>query len=101
MAVAHGVFFGVGAACASSLVAKSRSGSAVAVMMGGLTIAMVVGVPLGSWIGQLFDWRTPFLIVAAMGAVAVVGLIAFLPHDIARPPAATFLTQLSLLGNRR
>jgi len=48
MGVAHGVFFGVGAAVATSLVPKSKSGSAVAVMMGGLTVAMVVGVPLGS-----------------------------------------------------
>jgi DHA1 family inner membrane transport protein len=46
MAVAHGVFFGVGAACATSLVPKSKSGSAIAVMMGGLTVAMVIGVPL-------------------------------------------------------
>ncbi len=101
MAVAHGVFFGVGAACATSLVSKSRSGSAVAVMMGGLTVAMVVGVPLGSWIGQLFDWRTPFFIVTGMGTVAVIGLIWLLPHEISYRPPAPFATQLSLLANRR
>ncbi len=100
MAVAHGVFFGVGAACATSLVSKSKAGSAVALMMGGLTVAMVVGVPLGSWIGQLFDWRTPFLIVTAMGTVAVIGLIWLLPHEISYQPPAPFLAQLSLLGNR-
>jgi len=101
MAVAHGVFFGVGAACATSLVAKSRSGSAVALMMGGLTVAMVIGVPLGSWIGQLFNWRTPFLIVTGMGIVAVLGLIWLLPHEISYQRPAPFLTQLGLLGNRR
>jgi DHA1 family inner membrane transport protein len=100
MAIAHGVFFAVGAACATSLVSKSRAGSAVAVMMGGLTVAMVVGVPLGSWIGQLFDWRTPFLIVTAMGTVAVIGLTWLLPHEISYQPPAPFLAQLSLLGNR-
>jgi MFS transporter, DHA1 family, inner membrane transport protein len=101
MAIAHGVFFGVGAACASSLVEKSKAGSAIALMMGGLTVAMVVGVPLGSWIGQLFNWRTPFLVVTGMGAVAVLGLIWLLPHEVSHQPPASFVAQLSLLGNRR
>jgi predicted MFS family arabinose efflux permease len=101
MAVAHGVFFGVGAACASSLVLKAKAGSAIAVMMGGLTVAMVVGVPLGSWIGQLFNWRTPFLIVTGMGTIAVLGLTWLLPRDISHQKPASFVTQLSLLGNRR
>ena len=101
MAVAHGVFFGVGAACASSLVLKAKAGSAIAVMMGGLTVAMVVGVPFGSWIGQLFNWRTPFLVVAGMGTIATVGLTWLLPHEIPHQIAAPFVTQLSLLANRR
>jgi hypothetical protein len=42
------VFLGVGAGYASSLVGKSKAGSAIALMIGGLTVAMVVGVPLGS-----------------------------------------------------
>jgi MFS transporter, DHA1 family, inner membrane transport protein len=62
---------------------------------------MVVGVPLGSWIGQLFNWRTPFLIVTGMGAVAVLGLIWLLPRQISHQAPAPFLTQLSLLGNGR
>jgi hypothetical protein len=49
----------------------------------------------------LFDWRTPFLIVTAMGAVALVGLIRFLPREIAYQPPAPFITQLGLLGTRR
>jgi DHA1 family inner membrane transport protein len=101
MAIAHGAFFGVGAACATSLVLKSRAGSAVAVMMGGLTVAMVVGVPLGSWIGQLFNWRPPFFIVAGMGTVAALGLTWLLPRGISHQPPAPFVAQLSLLGNWR
>ncbi|MGY3609451.1 MULTISPECIES: MFS transporter [unclassified Bradyrhizobium] len=101
MAVAHGVFFGVGAACASSLVLKAKAGSAIAVMMGGLTIAMVVGVPLGSWIGQLFNWRTPFLIVTGMGTIAVLGLTWLLPREISHQQPASFAAQLTLLANRR
>lgn len=100
MAVAHGVFFGVGAACASSLVLKSKAGSAIAVMMGGLTVAMVAGVPFGSWIGQLFGWRTPFLVVTGMGTVAVLGLTWLLPFEIPNEPPGSFASQLTLLGNR-
>jgi predicted MFS family arabinose efflux permease len=101
MAIAHGVFFGVGAACATSLAPKSKAGSAVAVMMGGLTVAMVIGVPLGSWIGQLFNWRVPFLIVTGMGTAALLGLIWLLPRGISYKRPASILAQLSLLGNRR
>ena len=101
MGVAHGVFFGVGATVATNCVPKSKAGRAVAIMMGGLTVAMVIGVPLGSWIGQLFDWRTPFLIVTAMGTVALIGLIWLVPRHITNQAPAPFLKQLSLLGNRR
>jgi MFS transporter, DHA1 family, inner membrane transport protein len=101
MGVAHGVFFGVGATVATSLVPKNKAGSAVAVMMGGLTVAMVIGVPLGSWIGQTFSWRTPFLIVTAMGLIALIGLFVFLPKNIPHQPSGSFLSQLGLLGHRR
>jgi multidrug resistance protein len=101
MGVSHGVFFGVGAAVAMSLVDRSRAGSAVAVMMGGLTIAMVIGVPLGSWVGQAFGWRTPFLAVTALGGLSLLGLAVMLPPSIAHVPPESFLSQLALLGNKR
>jgi multidrug resistance protein len=101
MGVSHGVFFGVGAAVATSLVDRSRAGSAVAVMMGGLTIAMVIGVPLGSWVGQAFGWRTPFLAVTALGGISLLGLAMMLPRAIAHVPPDSFLSQLGLLGNKR
>jgi DHA1 family inner membrane transport protein len=100
IAVSHGVFFGVGTAFAASIVPKEKSGSAVAVMIGGLTIAMVIGVPLGSWIGQSFDWRVTFLIVTAMGVIGLTLLAIFVPRNIPQAPAASFLAQMKLLGNR-
>jgi multidrug resistance protein len=101
MGVAHGVFFGVGATVATSLVPKSKSGSAVAVMMGGLTVAMVIGVPLGSWIGQMLTWRVPFFIVTAMATIALLGLIWQLPRTIELPAPASFWSQIGLLANKR
>lgn len=78
--VAHGVFFSIGATVASSLVDKSKSGQAVSLMFAGLTVAMVVGVPFGSFVGQHHGWRAPFLAAAALGAISVVGLMALLPR---------------------
>jgi multidrug resistance protein len=101
MGVAHGVFFGVGATVATSLVPKSKSGSAVAVMMGGLTVAMVIGVPLGSWIGQMLTWRVPFFIVTAMATIALLGLIWQLPRTIEQPAPSSFWSQIGLLANKR
>ena len=57
--LAHGVFFSVGSTIATGLVAKEKAASAIAIMFSGLTVALVTGVPLGTWIGQVFGWREP------------------------------------------
>ncbi|MBW9103994.1 MFS transporter [Paraburkholderia phenoliruptrix] len=97
MAVAHGVFFGLGTTVAMSLVPAQKSGRAVAIMVSGLTVAMVTGVPGGTWLGDLMSWRLPFLVVAAMGAVATVGLWRLLPSLSSQRGSGSILSQLSLL----
>lgn len=97
MAVAHGVFFGLGTTVAMSLVPPDKSGRAVAIMVSGLTVAMVTGVPGGTWLGDLMSWRLPFLVVAAMGALATIGLWRLLPALAAHRSAGTILSQLALL----
>lgn len=77
--LAHGTFFGIGAVLAASLVSPRRRAGAVSVMMAGLTIANILGVPFGTFIGQELGWRMSFFVVAAMGAVTLVGLIAMIP----------------------
>ena len=62
--VAHGVFFSIGAKIATSLAARSRGARAVALMFAGLTVAMVVGVPSGTFIGQRLEWRAPSFAIA-------------------------------------
>jgi DHA1 family inner membrane transport protein len=100
MAVAHGVFFGLGTTVAMSLVPPDKSGRAVAIMVSGLTVAMVTGVPGGTWLGDLMSWRLPFLVVAAMGALATIGLWRLLPVLAAQRSAGTVLSQLALLKSR-
>ncbi|MBP0593593.1 MFS transporter [Paraburkholderia sp. LEh10] len=97
MAVAHGVFFGLGTTVAMALVPTQKSGRAVAIMVSGLTVAMVTGVPGGTWLGDLMSWRLPFLVVAAMGALATIGLWRLLPALAAQRSADTILSQLALL----
>jgi DHA1 family inner membrane transport protein len=97
MAVAHGVFFGLGTTVAMSLVSTEKSGRAVAIMVSGLTVAMVTGVPGGTWIGELMSWRVPFFVVAAMGALATAGLWRLLTSLPSQHGSGNMLSQLALL----
>jgi len=64
----HGTFFGVGAVVATGLVPPEKKASAIALMFSGLTLATLLGVPAGAWIGQHLGWRMAFAAVAVVGA---------------------------------
>jgi MFS transporter, DHA1 family, inner membrane transport protein len=83
-ALAHGTFFGVGSVVATGLVPVDRKASAIAVMFTGLTIANILGVPLGTWIGQQLGWRATFWSVTVVGIMALIIISALVPKD-ARP----------------
>lgn len=76
----HGAFFGVGAVVAARLVAPERKARAVATMFLGLTVANIFGVPGGTALGQQFGWRATFLVVTAIGLLAMVALWALIPR---------------------
>ena len=104
-ALAHGTFFGVGSVVATSLVAPDRKASAIAVMFTGLTVATLLGVPFGAWLGLAFGWRATFFAVAAIGVVALVVLGLFVPRATAieapmslRAEVAAILTPQVQLG---
>ena len=80
-ALAHGTFFGVGSVVATGLVASDRKASAIAVMFTGLTVANILGVPLGTWIGQQFGWRATFAAVTLVGLAAFAVIALFVPKD--------------------
>ncbi|UTS90147.1 MFS transporter [Rhizobium anhuiense] len=80
-ALCHGAFFGIGSVVAAGLVAEDRKARAVALMFTGLTLANVLGVPLGTAIGQAYSWRATFGVVTVIGIVTISGLIAILPRD--------------------
>ena len=84
-ALAHGSFFGVGAVAARRLVAPERATSAISLMITGLTVANVVGVPLGTFVAQQTSWRLVLGAIAVVGLVTVAGLLAWMPAELGEP----------------
>lgn len=99
--LAHGVFFSIGSTIATSLVAKEKEASAIAIMFTGLTVALVTGVPLGTFIGQTFGWRATFLTVAALGAIALIGSAFLVPKNLKQSAPATLRQQLEVITHPR
>ena len=80
--LAHGTFFGVGSVVATSLVAEDKRASAIALMFTGLTVATLLGVPFGAWIGLLYGWRAAFWAVVVIGVIAFLVLALLVPRDV-------------------
>ncbi|WP_025761840.1 MFS transporter [Dyadobacter tibetensis] len=82
--IPHGAYFGIGAVVAGRLAEKGKIAQAVAYMFTGLTIANIVGVPAGTYIGHEFDWRITFGIVGLIGLLTLFGIRFWLPEMKAR-----------------
>jgi DHA1 family inner membrane transport protein len=95
-AFAHGTFFGVGSVVATSLVASNKKASAIAIMFTGLTVATILGVPFGTWLGQLFGWRSTFWAVTFIGVLALAVIWAFVPSDKAVSEKGRFRDDLKV-----
>ncbi|MFI0709491.1 MFS transporter [Streptomyces inhibens] len=96
----HGAFFGVGAVVAARLVREGRQARAVATMFLGLTIANIIGVPAATLLGQQLGWRSTFLIVAAIGLVAMASLARLIP-PLPAEERSGLGRELRALGNRQ
>lgn len=79
--LAHGTFFGVGAVVATGLVAPERKASAISLMFTGLTVATLLGVPAGAWLGLHSGWRATFWAVTAIGVAASAIVFALVPRS--------------------
>ncbi|MGW5421342.1 Cmx/CmrA family chloramphenicol efflux MFS transporter [Streptomyces sp. NPDC003943] len=79
-ALACAGFWAVGAAVAIAMVPVGARARAMAVMIGGLSIANVLGVPAGAFLGEHLGWRSAFWAVAAASAIALVGVLTRIPH---------------------
>ncbi|RUM52662.1 MAG: MFS sugar transporter [Marinomonas sp.] len=99
--LAHGVFFSIGSTIATGLVSKDKEASAIAIMFTGLTVALVTGVPLDTWIGQNFGWRATFMVVAVLGFIALIGSALLIPKNLKQSAPARISQQLSVLTQPR
>ncbi|WP_445772510.1 MFS transporter [Shewanella sp.] len=99
--LAHGVFFSIGSTIATGLVPKEKAASAIAIMFTGLTVALVTGVPLGTYIGQTFGWQATFLTVALLGLIALIGSSLLVPNNLQQPAATKISAQLKVLTQPR
>jgi DHA1 family inner membrane transport protein len=95
-AFAHGAFFGIGAVVAANLVAPTKKASAIAMMFTGLTLANILGVPMGTLLGQNFGWRSAFVAVSALGLVGLLGILTLVPTQPA-PADARVSRELAVL----
>ncbi|HUB89324.1 MAG TPA: MFS transporter [Dyella sp.] len=97
--LAHGTFFGVGSVVATGLVAADRRASAISIMFTGLTIATLLGVPAGAWLGLHFGWRSTFWAVAAIGVAAMLVIAALVPADHTHGHRIAVRDELRAIGN--
>ena len=96
--MAHGTFFGVGSIVATGLVAPERKASAIAIMFSGLSLATLLGVPAGAWLGLHYGWRSTFWVVTLIGLLAFVVLAIFVPRSAAENGTSTIRQELAGLA---
>lgn len=99
--LAHGVFFAIASTIATDLVEPEKESSAIALVFLGLTVALVTGVPLGTFIGQHFGWQSTFLGVVALGVIGFIASAILLPAQLTRAASPGLKAQLQVLTSPR
>lgn len=102
IAFAHGVYFGVAMVVAVGLVRPERRGMAVALILAGLTVSGIVGVPLGTAIGNVWGWRATFWAMFVLGVMATAAMALLVPRNTgAVSVAAGFRNEVRVLGRQQ
>ncbi len=100
--IGHGAFFGAGNVVVANLVKPERRGAAFSLFIGGITVANLLGLPGGTAIGVAFGWRSTFLAVAVLGALAALVLIFRIPKAVAtQAPRPSLRAQVAELRDQR
>ncbi|WP_105994748.1 MFS transporter, partial [Staphylococcus simulans] len=98
--LAHGSFFGIGSILAANMVQPQYRASAMALMFIGLSLSNILGVPFGTLIGQNFGWAMTFIVIAIIGFLALLGIIAFVPNPKTVPDSSV-MNELKILKEKR
>ncbi|TVY02100.1 MFS transporter [Cohnella terricola] len=100
-ALSHGVFMSIASTIAADLVPENKRASAISMMFSGLTVAIVTGVPLGTWIGQQMGWRAAFVAIAVIGLVALIANLILIPSSLRKGVPTPVRDQVKLVTNGR
>lgn len=93
----HGAYFGIAALVAASMVPSNKRAQSVAMVMSGLTVATIIGVPAANWLGQVMGWRSGFAVVSGLAIVTMALVALYAPHQ----PADENASPLRELGALR
>jgi len=102
VSVVHGTYFGIAAIVAVSLVPEDRRGFAVALILSGLTVSNILGVPAGTAIGNALGWRATFWAVGVLGLLATIATALFLPASAGQgATTGSFMREFKALGRQQ
>ena len=96
--LAHGTFYAVATNVAMELVPKEKQARALALMFSGITVALVAGVPLGTFLASSFSWRVTFGVTTTLGILGFLSVLFFLPKEIPYVRPKHLLRQFSVLA---
>lgn len=96
--LAHGTFFGIGSVVATGMVPADRKASAISIMFTGLTVATLLGVPAGAWLGLHLGWRATFWAVAGIGVLATLIIAMLVPTDHGSRERIAFADELRAIA---
>jgi DHA1 family inner membrane transport protein len=99
IACTHGALLGIAAVMATTLVPENRQARAISMVLSGLTVSNIIGLPLGTAIGNAFGWRMTFWAIAALGVASAVGMAALLPREArSDAPKPGIMSEIAVLG---
>jgi DHA1 family inner membrane transport protein len=99
VSIGHGAYFGVAAITATRIVGPDKAGRAIALLLAGITVANIIGVPAGTAIGNALGWRATFWAVGVLGLIALCAVALFVPASKPETRAAASLgNEIRVLG---
>ncbi|MBS4763193.1 MAG: MFS transporter, partial [Brachyspira sp.] len=99
-ALCHGTFFGIASVVAAGMVDENKKSQAIALVFMGVSLANILGVPVGTHIGEQFGWRATFWLVSAIGVLSVLALLKFIPSNLPMP-SGDIIGEFKILKHRR
>ena len=99
-ALCHGTFFGIASVVAAGMVDENKKSQAIALVFMGVSLANILGVPVGTHIGEQFGWRATFWLVSAIGVLSVLSLLKFIPSNLPMP-SGDIIGEFKILRHRR